>query len=170
MFTKMAEVIPIDNTQPDEFTRVLHEMLNEMGIPKQLYSHEEGSVNSNTLVQLINEHDIKPLHTSTHAHTVERCITTFRDNVFRSFIGLNHRTSERIRHIYNTINTYTNTVHTTIQIEAVKAGLMYNLLWVNGYLHTNATSNRKYPNISKGDFVIIKLNQQIGTQRTRSHL
>ena len=101
------------------------------GIPKQLYSDEEGSANGKNTMALINEHNIKPIQTSTHAHTVEQFIENVRDMLFRRLNGLNHNTNECIKHTCNIVQTYDNTVHNTNQTEPAKAGSKDNFLWVN---------------------------------------
>ena len=45
-FTKIADIVPIQNKQPDEIIRAVKEVLTKIGIPKQIYSDEEGSFNS----------------------------------------------------------------------------------------------------------------------------
>ena len=43
IFTKIVDVVPIQNKQPDEIIRAVKEIFNKIGIPKQIYSDEEGS-------------------------------------------------------------------------------------------------------------------------------
>ena len=45
-FPKTAEVIPIKNKEPAELIRGLKLIFQSMGIPKQLYSDEEGGLTS----------------------------------------------------------------------------------------------------------------------------
>ena len=66
-FTKIADIVPIQNKQPDEIIRAVKEVLTKIGIPKQIYSDEEGSFNSPKYI----------IQTSTHAATVERFIPSF---------------------------------------------------------------------------------------------
>ena len=46
-FTKVAEVIPIENRQPVELISALKLIFKSMGTPKQLYSDEEPSFRAN---------------------------------------------------------------------------------------------------------------------------
>ena len=79
-FSKVAHIAVIKNKQPDEIIRGLKESINKMGKPKQLYSDEGGSFNSTKYIKFLNEDNIKHVQTTTHAHTVERWIQTFRNN------------------------------------------------------------------------------------------
>ena len=82
-FTKVVSVIPINNKQVNEIIRGLEEVFAIMGKPQQIYSDEEGAMNSDTSLTFINRHTFKHIQTSTHAHTAERLIQTFRMNLQR---------------------------------------------------------------------------------------
>ena len=88
-FTKVVSVIPIKNQSPSEIIRGLKLIFERLGKPKQLYSDEESSLRSQEFFRFINEHDIKTIQTSTHAHTIERFIKTFKMNLQRRLDALN---------------------------------------------------------------------------------
>ena len=71
-FTYIADIVPIQNKQPDEIIRAVKEIFNKICIPKQIYSDEEGSFNSPKYIVFINEKKVKHIQTSTHAATAER--------------------------------------------------------------------------------------------------
>ena len=84
-FSKMVSVIPINNKQVNGIMRALEEVFASMGKPIQLYSDEEGAMNSDTFLTFINKHKFKHIQTSTHARTAERFVQTFRINLQRRF-------------------------------------------------------------------------------------
>ena len=45
-FTKFAHAVPIKSKQPQDVTTAFNEVLNKIGVPKQLYSDREGSFES----------------------------------------------------------------------------------------------------------------------------
>ena len=158
-FTKMASIAIIKNKQPDEVIAGLKYMFDKLGgKPKQIYSDEEGAFNSAKYKQFLNDNNIKHIQTTTHAHTVERFIGTFRQNLQRRLDALNQGKSDWIKHIDNIINKYNNTEHSTIKIKPVEAGKAYNRLWVLWHLNEVAKRDRKYPKINEGDMVRIKIN------------
>ena len=110
-FTKIAEVIPIENRQPIELISALKLMFKSMGTPKQLYSDEESSFRANVFFRFMNDNDIKHAQTSTHAPSVERFIRTFKDNLYRRLDGLNQNKSEWVKHVKNIATKYNNTEH-----------------------------------------------------------
>ena len=71
----------------------------------------------------INKHKYKHIHTSTHAHTAERLIQTFRFNLQRRLDGLSQTTDECAKHVKNIANKYNSTTPNTIEIEPNKPTL-----------------------------------------------
>ena len=101
--TKIAEVVPIKNRTPEAMIDGLKKIFTSMGKPKQLYSDEESSMRSAKMYRLLNENEIKSVQTTTHAHTVERFIRTFKDNWYRRLDSLNEDKTKWITHKYTII-------------------------------------------------------------------
>ena len=97
-FTKMAEVVPIKNITPEAMIDDLKKMFTSMGQPTQLYSDEESSMRFAKMIRLLSEDEIKSVQTPTHAHTVERFIITFKDNVYRRLDSLDEDETKWITH------------------------------------------------------------------------
>ena len=112
----------------------------------------------------LNENDIKTIQTTTHAHTAERFIRTFKDNLYRRLDALNEDKSDWVKHISSIIKKYYSTEHSTTQIKPNEAGKKDNHLWVNWHLQNAAKKNRKHPDIEDGDMVRYKLKPSIGTK------
>ena len=160
-FTKMASVIPIENKQTDEIIRALKKVIETLGKPKQLYSDEEGAFNSTKYIRFINEQNIKHIQTTTHAHTAERYIQTFRMNLQRRLDALDQVKSDWVKHVSGILTKYSNTENSTIQIKPVDAVKKENHLCVNWHLQTNAKKyKKKYPKIEPSNYVRIKINQK----------
>ena len=111
------------------------------------------------MIKFLKQNAITSVQTTTHAHTVERFIRTFKDNLYRRLDALKQDKTEWIKHIDNIIKKYNSTEHSTIQIKPNEAGEPSNALWVNWHLQNNAKRNRKYPDIKDGDMFRFKLNQ-----------
>ena len=163
-FTKIAEVIPIKNRTPESIIAGLRKIIAEMGKPKQFYSDEESSVKSAKMVEFLNRTEIKSVQTSTHAHTVERFIRTFKDNLYRRLDALKQTKKDWYRHIGPIIEKYNSTEHSTIQIKPKEAGEKRNHLWVSWHLQNASKKNRKYPDIKPGDMVRVQIKPKIGTK------
>ena len=81
-FAKVAEVVPIKNRTPEAMIDGSKKIFISMGKPKQLYSDGESSMRSAKMHRFLNENEIKSVQTTTHAHTVERFIRTFKDHIY----------------------------------------------------------------------------------------
>ena len=160
-FTEMVSVIPIKNRSPSEIIRGLKLIFEQLGKPKQLYNDEESSLRSQQFFRFINENNIKTIQTSTHAHSVERLIYTFKMNLYRRLDGLNQDKNEWVEHVKNIVDKYSNTENSTIQIKPNEAVKPSNHLWVVWHLQNAAKNNRPYEEIKKGDMVRIMIKQQV---------
>ena len=80
-----------------------NEIFKSTGKPKQVYSDEESSMRSAHMVEFLNQAEIKSVQTSTHAHTVERFIRTFENNLYRRLDALKQTESYWFKHIYDII-------------------------------------------------------------------
>ena len=81
----------------------LNEIFESMEKPKQLYSDEESFMRSSKMNRFLNGNDVKSTQTATHAHTVERAIRTFKDNLYRRLDALRQDQSEWVKHISSII-------------------------------------------------------------------
>ena len=106
----------------------------------------------------------KSIQTTTHAHTVERFIRTFKMNLYRRLDSLKQDKTEWTKHISSIITKYNSTEHSTIQITPNEATKPYNRLWIIWHLQNAAKKNKKYEKIKDGDMVRFKLKPSIGTK------
>ena len=142
----------------------LTNMFESMGKPKQLYSDEESSMRSSKMNRCLNDNEVKSIQTTTHAHTAERAIRTFRLILYRRLDALKQEENECIKHISSNIKKHNSTEHNITKIKPNEAGKKENHLWVNWHLQNASKRNRKYPEISKGDMVRFKIKPSIGTK------
>ena len=149
-FIRIAEVVAIKNQTPESMIEGIKKIIASMGKPKQLYSDEGSPMRSLKMNRFRNDNDIKTIQTTTHAHTVERFIRTFKDKLYRRLDALNEDKSDWVIHISSTIKKCNSTEHSTNQTKPNEAGKKDNHLWVNWHLQNNAKRNRKYPDIKDG--------------------
>ena len=70
-----------------------------MGKPRQLYSDRESSMRSAKVTRFLNGNALKSVQTTTPAHTVERFIKTFKDNLYKRLDALSEDNTKWITHI-----------------------------------------------------------------------
>ena len=84
VFSRKAVVVPIASKQPADITAGIMEALNKMGgKPKLIYSDDEGSLNTQDLVDFFKDEGIQNYKTRGHPHFAERFIRTFKDMLFK---------------------------------------------------------------------------------------
>ena len=80
-FTKFAWGVAIKTKQPTDVIKAFKEILEKIGIPKQMYSDQEGSFNNPNFIALLNKHKIKHITTVAGAHTIERFNRTLKEKI-----------------------------------------------------------------------------------------
>ena len=165
-FTKVVSVIPFQSTQVNGIIRGFEQVFAIMGKPQQIYSDEEGAMNSDTVLTFINTHTFKHIQTSTHAHAAERFIQTFRMILQRRFDATKESTDEWTKHVKQTL-LLNIIMQFVIQIEPNKAKSPSDFLWVAWHLQNAANNNIKYAEIVAGDYVRVDMKPKSGI--TKGH-
>ena len=80
-FTKYAWGVAIKTKQPKDVIYAFKEILEKIGIPKQMYSDQEGSFNTAEFIKLLNEKKTKHITTIGGAHKVERFNRTLKEKI-----------------------------------------------------------------------------------------
>ena len=153
IFTKKAHGVAIKDKQPAESVRAMKEILKVIGVPEVLYHDNEGSWNSGDFVQLLNQHEIKQIITSTPPPFAERMIQTLKMMIHTRLGGLEIDKQEWISVLSPVLKKYNNTKHSTIGMSPnqAKQGNDNIEIWLN--IINKANFNRKYPPLFKGSEV-----------------
>ena len=88
VFTKILWGVPIKNKKPDECVRAFKEVLDKIGIPKQIYHDNEGSFSSLKFIRLVKPHKIRQIIVSTKAPFAERAVQTIKNMIHARIEGL----------------------------------------------------------------------------------
>ena len=115
-FTKIAHAVPVIDKKPADIIPVFKEILDIIGVPKQLYSDNEGSFSSKEFIKVLNESKIKHI-TTPFAQGVERFNRTLK-NI--SVLKLKAKNKEEqfkwADALQDTLNKYNNQEHSTIKM------------------------------------------------------
>ena len=161
-FTKFAWGVPIKMKQPTDVVNAFKEILEKMGIPKQIYSDQEGSFNNVEFIRLLNKHKIKHLTTIAGAHTIEGFNSTLKEKIQTRLDAMGLSRDKWLEQLKPIINKYNNTVHSTIDMTPNDAKKRGNKLMVSFNLWNNAKKNRKYAELKVGDYVRIMIKKEQG--------
>ena len=153
IFSKKCHIVPMETNDTDTVYNAVMECFKVLGQPLSIYSDDEGALNSKKLQGFFKDEGITHIVTKTHANVAERMIRTVK-----KMIG------DRLRHykgrtwvgvLKSVLERYNNQKHGSIGTTPNKAHNLDNAVQVNSHLIMREKRNRKYPNISEGDYVRI---------------
>ena len=155
VFTKILWGVPIKNKKPDECVRAFKEVLDKIGIPKQIYHDNEGSFSSLKFIRLVKPHKIRQIIVSTKAPFAERAVQTIKNMIHARIEGLDLPVEKWVEMLPAILKKYNSTKHSTTGMTPNEAKQDDNKLkvWLN--IKNKAEFNRKYPPLSVGSFVRI---------------
>ena len=160
----MLGVCQLKQKKPPDVVKAMEELLNKIGIPKQLYSDQEGAFNNESCIRLINKHKIKHIMVVGSAHTIERFNRTLKENIQTRLDAMGLDRDKWVSQLEPIINKYNNTEHRTIQMTPNQAKKEGNKLMVSFNLWNNAKRNRKYPDLKVGDDVRVAIKKDSKTK------
>ena len=163
-FTKYAWGVPIKTKTPPDVVMAMEQLLNKIGIPKQLYSDQEGAFNNANFIKLMNKHSIKHIMVVSGAHTIERFNRTLKENIQTRLDAMDLDRDNWVSQLEPIINKYNNTEHSTIHMKPNEARKESNKLMVSFNLWSNAKRNRRYPEIKVGDEVRVMIKKDSKTK------
>lgn len=161
-FTKFAWGVAMKTKQPTDVVNAFKEILDKIGIPKQMYSDQEGSFNNAEFVRLLNSHKIKHITSISGAHTVERFNRTLKEKIQTRLDAMGLSRDKWLEQLHPIINKYNNTIHSTIDMTPNDAKKRGNKLMVAFNLWNNAKRSRQYPEISTNDNVRVMIRKEAG--------
>ncbi len=156
-FTKIAHAVPRNDKRPADIIPAFKEILDIIGVPKQLYSDDEGSFSSKEFIKVLNENKIKHIITP-FAQNVERFNRTLKNMTVLKLKAKNKEEQFKwVDALQDALNKYNNQEHSTIKMtpnEAKKRGnrdVVYFNMW------ERAKRDRAYPELKVGDMVRAKI-------------
>ena len=153
IFSKKCHIVPIENKDGDDVYKAVVECFKVLGQPLSIYSDDEGALNSKKLQTFFKEEGITHVITKTCANQAERVIRTVK-----KMIGdrLRHyKTKTWVEVLIPSLNRYNNQIHSSTKTTPNKAYNLDNVIQVRTNLILKEKHNRKYPNISEGDYLKI---------------
>jgi hypothetical protein len=163
-FTKMVSVIAIKTKQPADVMNAMEQVFKILGIPKQIYSDQEGSFTNVDFVRLMNKHKIKHIMTVGSAHFVENYIRQFKEKIQTRLNAMKLSRDKWIEHIKYIVDNHNNSYHSVIKMTPKEATKQSNHFLVKWNILDNATYERKYPKISVSDNVRVLQKKTVKTK------
>ena len=152
IFSKKCHIVPMEINDIETFFNAMLECFKVLGYPLSIYSDDEGALNSKKIQNYLKGEGIELIITKTHASQAERAIRTFKKMI-----------SDRLRHnpsstwvemMKASLKKYNNSqVHSSTGMVPNKAHDLDNALEVRSNQILKEKHNRKYPNVTEGDYV-----------------
>ena len=170
IFSKYAVVVAIKSKKEGDVASGMLECLNKMkGLPKIIYTDDEGALKTEAMKDFFKEKDIKHIITRSHAHFSEIFIRYFKSALYKRIDNSEDENIQWDSLIFEIMLTYNNklkhSAHGFIPADAAKKE---NSLDVKLNLEAKAKNTRRYPNISVGDNVKILRKKKVGEKERTS--
>jgi hypothetical protein len=159
VFSKVGRVYPGKNNGANTLAALMT-FINDVGKPKMIYADNASTYN--LVKEYCAENDIKFIITTTHPQVVERFIRTFKTMTWRR---IRAPAQKRIvgktpvkkwsDYINDVIETYNNTLHTSVGMTPNEASKKQNTLQAKVNQEMHRKKSRQYPEIKVGDYVKI---------------
>ena len=151
IFSKKCHIVPMENNDIDTFFNAMLEWFKVLGYPLSIYSDDEGALNSKKIQNYLKGEGIELIITKTHASQAERAIRTFKKMISDR---LRHHKGSCVEMMKASLKKYNNSqVHSSTGMVPNKAHDLDNALEVRSNQILKEKHNRKYPNVTEGDYV-----------------
>ena len=156
-FTKFAHAVPVKGKTPAVLVAAMEQLLEKIGVPKQLYSDYEGSFASPAWNRLMHAHGIKMVQTVGSANSVERLNRTLKGMLQTRLDAQGLGRFLWVQELAPILRKYNASPHGTIEMSPNEAVLPANALLVAFNLSKHAVKKRRYPDLDVGDRVRVLL-------------
>ena len=153
VFTKFAHAVPIKNKERDESIRAMKEVLEKIGIPKQIFRDQEGSWSTPEWKEVMRQHNIHDMISSTPPPFAERMVQTVKNMVSDQRTGLKLAEQRWIDVLPRILKKYNNQEHSTIKMTPNNAVRTDHQIDVYFNIKQKAQFMRRYPPLNVGDDV-----------------
>ena len=151
IFSKLANVVPMENKDGKSVLPALKDSFKIMGSPISIYSDDDGAFKT-VVKEYFDAEGITHIITLTHANVVERFIRTIK-NVIHDRVRFNIAGWTSM--LKPALNKYNNSVHSSTKMKPKDAHDDKNHMDVRVNLTNREKNNRKYPEIKVNDNVKI---------------
>ena len=170
VFSRFMQVVPLAGKDEANLLAGLMEGINKMhGKPEQIYSDDEGALQTSGVKEYFEEAKIKHIVTRSHANHAERAIRTFKDMLYKRVDASHESNVQWTNFIFQILLTYNSkNKHSTTGMTPSDAHKESNRLetWNNTFVKAKHT--RKYPVIHKNDSVKVLRKKKAGEKERTS--
>ena len=150
IFSKLADVIPMEERDGEHVLKALRTSFKKMGYPMSVYSDDDGAFATKNQVQdFFNSEGINHIVTKTHANVAERFIRTMKNKI-HDRVRFNMKWTDALT---QALKQYNSTSHSSTRMTPSEAHKDDNEINVKVNLKLREKNKRKYPRIVENDKV-----------------
>ena len=149
VFSKKADMIPLKDREQTTTTKAFEKILNNIGIPKTIYSDQGSEFKNNTFQKLLDKYNIQIIFALGHAPFVESFNKTMKNRMMK-YMKLKN-TSNWSKIMSPVLDAYNNSPHSTTKIAPNKVN-KDNEIQVSMNINKRAKKGT-YPKLEIGDNV-----------------
>ena len=153
IFSKYIHCVPVKDKKTPESIRAFKEILDVIGIPKNIMSDREGSWESTEFIRLLNQHKIKHIISNSPPPFSERGVQEIKNMIFTRLEGLEMDKQNWIQILPAVLRKYNSRVHGTTELSPIEARKPGNQIQVYLNIRQKAQFKRKYPKLNLSDQV-----------------
>ena len=157
VFSKKADMIPLKDREQTTTTKAFEKILNNIGIPKTIYSDQGSEFKNNTFQKLLDKHNIQIIFALGHAPFVESFNKTMKNRMMK-YMKLKN-TSNWSKIMSPVLDAYNNSPHSTTKIAPNKVN-KDNEIQVSMNINKRAKKGT-YPKLEIGDNVRVPVIHKI---------
>ena len=157
VFSKKADMIPLKDREQTTTTKAFEKILNNIGIPKTIYSDQGSEFKNNTFQKLLDKHNIQIIFALGHAPFVESFNKTMKNRMMK-YMKLKN-TSNWSKIMSPVLDAYNSSPHSTTKIAPNKVN-KDNEIQVSMNINKRAKKGT-YPKLEIGDNVRVPVIHKI---------
>ena len=165
-FSKYIVAYPLKTKQGKDLTDALKNMIDDMNKLSKyqietIVSDQEGGTNTPQFIRVLNENNIRHIITGTPNGMIERAIKTIKDLIHTRILGLKLQHERWIDLLPKVVKLYNEKhIHSTINMEPIKALDPDNKLQVYLNIKKEAHFNKSYPTLRENDLVRVAIKKK----------
>jgi len=149
VFSKKADMVPLKDREQTTSTKAFEKILDNLGIPKTIYSDQGSEFKNATFQKLLDKHDIKIIFALEHAPFVESFNKTMKNRMMK-YMKLKN-TDNWAKIMGPVLDAYNNTPHSATKIAPNKVNKDNEIQVTMNLLKRAKKGN--YPKLNIGDDV-----------------
>jgi hypothetical protein len=149
VFSKKADMIPLKDREQTTTTKAFEKILNNLGIPKTIYSDQGSEFKNASFQKLLDKHNIKIIFALGHASFVESFNKTMKNRMMKYMKLKNTDNWSKI--VSPVLDAYNNSPHSTTKIAPNKVNKENEIQVLMNI--TKRAKKGTYPKLEVGDNV-----------------